>query len=331
MGVRIIGTGVCPGGTVVRNEDLGKLGYDADWIVQRTGIKSRFHVAPGQATSDMAIGASKECLKNAGVAPEEIDLIILATMTSDHFTPPTSSLVQAALGCQCPAFDLNAACSGFMYSLVVAAQFVKTGSYKKVLVVCSETMSMVADPQDKKTYPLFGDGAAATIVVHDLDENAGGTGLPAGILTYRIASIGEMSDKLVVPGGGSRAPMTQEVFDKRLQYLKMDGRAVFKWAVRLIPNVVAQMLDEAKLKLEDVDVFIPHQANRRIIDAALEHLDIPEEKIYMNLDRYGNTSASSVPICIHEATMKGLIKPGKVVLLIGFGAGLTWGSCLLRW
>jgi 3-oxoacyl-[acyl-carrier-protein] synthase-3 len=327
-GIKILGTGFSPGSKLVRNQDLDCLGCDSEWIVQRTGIHSRYHVADGEATSDMSIRAARQCLQAAGVDPEEVDLIILATVTPDHITPSTACQVQAALGCQASAVDINAACSGFMYGLVMASQFIKTGCSRKALVIGAETLSKVMNPQDKKVYPLFGDGAGAVLITADSDADPDSA---AGILAYRLASEGKLGDALVIPGGGSRKPFAQNVLDNNEHFLSMDGRAVFKWAVRMIPDIVGEMLFRASMALEDVDLFIPHQANLRIIDAAVEELGIDRDKVFVNLDRYGNTSAASIPISIAEAVRQGRIQTGTKVLMVGFGAGLTWGSCLFRW
>jgi 3-oxoacyl-[acyl-carrier-protein] synthase-3 len=327
-GIKILGTGASTGSKCVPNEDLAELGYDSDWILQRTGIQSRFHVAEGEATSDLAIRAVDQCLENAGVDGKDVDLIILATVSPDHVTPSTACIVQAHLGCDAPAMDINAACSGFIYGLVTASQFVRNGCARNALVIGAENVTMMMDPSDVKTFPLFGDGAGAVLITADdcEDESAA-----SGILSYRIASDGSLRDSLQTPAGGSRHPLDQEVIDNGLQYLKMDGRAVFKWAVRLIPEAVYDVLEKASLTLDDIDLFIPHQANVRIIDAAAEELGIDREKVFINLDRYGNTSAASIPIAISEAVAQGRIKRGANVMMVGFGAGLTWGACIVRW
>ena len=327
-GVRVLATGICVPDNEVLNEDLADRGFDPDWILQRTGIKARRHVEPGQATSDLAIGAAQDCLANAGVDVSEIDLILCATMTPDHFTPSTACLVQAKLGATCGAVDMNAACSGFLYALITGAQFISTGTLKKVLVIGAETMSMIVDPEDKKTYPLFGDGAGAALLSKDPDEDMEQA---SGILGFRLASVGELADSLVVPGCGSRNPASAEVVERRDQFLKMDGRTVFKWAVRLIPEIVKESLEQADLSLDELKLLVFHQANQRILKAATEDLAIDSEKIFMNVDKYGNTSAASVAISLHEAVHAGAIERGDRILLAGFGAGLTWASCILRW
>ena len=328
LGVQVVSTGLFVPSNVVRNEDLAEQGFDSDWIIQRTGIRERRHVEAGQATSDLAIQAARNCIESSGLTVEEIDLILVATMTPDHFTPSTACLVQASLGATCGALDVNAACSGFLYALMTGAQFIKTGSMRNVLVIGAETMSMIVDPQDKKTYPLFGDGAAAVLLgadeTTDLEQ-------ASGILSFRLASVGELADSLVVPGCGSRKPTSAEVVENRDQYLKMDGRTVFKWAVRTIPEIVNESLTAAKLELDDLKMLIFHQANQRILKAATEDLKVDADKIFMNVDKYGNTSAASVAISLHEAYQNGQIQRGDHILMAGFGAGLTWASCIFRW
>ena len=327
-GIKILGTGFSTGSKLVRNEDLDELGCDSEWILQRTGIRERHHVVAGEATSDMAIRAAEKCLKQAGVDASAIDLIIVATISPDHLTPSTACLVQAHLGCTASALDINAACSGFIYGLVMASQFVKTGCSRNALVIGAETLTNFMNPADKKTYPLFGDGAGAVLISADANPNKESA---SGILAYRLASEGKMCDALVIPGGGSRKPFSQHVLDNNEHFLKMDGRAVFKWAVQLIPEIVGEMLFRASMSLDEIDLFIPHQANIRIIDAAVEGLGIDRSKVFVNLDRFGNTSAASIPIAVAEAVQLGRIRPGSNVLMVGFGAGLTWGSCLFRW
>ncbi len=310
------------------NESLADLGCDPEWIVKRTGIQQRFHIGPEQATSDLAIEAARACLDAANVAPEEIDLIVVGTMTPDHFTPSVANLVQSALGCNAAAIDLNAACSGFVYSLITASQFVKTGCSKRALVIGADAMTTVCDPQDVKTFPLFGDGAGAVLLGPAGESDAANE---PGVLAYELGSDGDQASCLLVPGGGSRQPLSHDVLSERLNFLKMDGRTVFRWAVRLIPTAINTMLDQSGLQLDDIDLIVPHQANVRIIDAAIDSMGIDREKFVINLDRFGNTSAASVPIALSDAIDDGRIEPGKVVMMLGFGAGLTWGSCLFRW
>jgi len=326
--IRVLGTGIEAGSKKVNNCDLAALGCDSEWIVQRTGIRSRYHANQGQSVSDMCIAAARKCLSKSDIDPKSIDLIVIGTMTPDHASPSTACIVQAALGCSAMAMDVNAACSGFVYSMITASQFLGTGSCKRALVVGADKISMIADPNDLKTFPLFGDGAGAVVLAPDASPDPVSA---SGILDFHLAAEGELGQTLLVPGGGSRMPYSQHVLDNRLQYLKMDGKPVFKWAVRVIPEAVRGALSRTGLTLDDIDLIIPHQANVRIIDAAVETLGISSEKVFVNVDRYGNTSAASIPIALHEAVEQNRIKRGSNVLMVGFGAGLTWGSCLLRW
>jgi 3-oxoacyl-[acyl-carrier-protein] synthase-3 len=328
-GIQILATGYAAASKCVDNTQLSQQGYDADWIAQRTGINARFHVQPGEATSDLAIRAARNCLIRSKFTADQIDLIIVGTMTPDHLTPSTACLVQHALGCNAGAMDLNAACSGFIYSLVTASQFVKSGCSRLALVVGTDVLTHITNPEDRQTFPLFGDGAGAVLVAA-ADEPIGEQSA-SGILAYRLASEGGMGRALLIPAGGSRIPLSQSVLDRKQQYLEMDGRSVFKWAVNLIPEIVGEMLFRAEMSLEEIDLFIPHQANIRIIDAAIEKLGIDSRKVFVNLDRFGNTSAASIPIALAEAVEQGRIAKGANVLLVGFGGGLTWGSCLMRW
>lgn len=327
-GIKILGTGMATGSKKIDNCDLEKLGCDSDWIVQRTGIKSRYHTDKDQAVSDMCIAAARKCLANSNVDPKSIDLIVIGTMTPDHASPSTACIVQGALDSPAMAMDLNAACSGFVYSLITASQFIATGSAKCALVVGADMISMITDPTDLKTFSLFGDGAGAALLTADSNPNLDSA---SGILDFHLAAEGKHGNTLLVPAGGSRMPLSQEVLDNRMQYLKMDGKPVFKWAVRIIPEAIQGALDRTGMTLDDIDLIIPHQANIRIIDAAIEALGIDPEKVFVNVDRYGNTSAASIPIALHEAVEQGRIKRGSNVLMVGFGAGLNWGSCLFRW
>ena len=322
-GVQVLATGAYLPATVVRNEDLTELGCDADWIIQRTGIRERRRAAADEATSDLAYEAAVRCLDNAGVASRDVDLILVATMTPDMFTPSSACTVQRRLGAVAPAMDINAACSGFIYALVTGMQFVKSGCNRRVLVIGSDVMSRIINPADKKTYPLFGDGAGAVLL--------GPSGPSQGLLSYALGSEGDEGELLSMPAGGSREPLTAQSLREGRQYLRMDGRAVFKWAVRLINDVVGDVVRHAELMPEDLDLVVMHQANLRIIDAAVEGLGIDRDKVLVNLDRYGNTTAASVPIVLDEALSTGKIQRGAHILLNGFGAGLTWGAGVLRY
>lgn len=330
LGVRVLGTGSFVPEKVVRNEDLAELGCDSQWIIQRTGIRERRHASPSQATSDLAWPAIQSCLEAAGVSGTEIDLIIVATMTPDYATPSTACLLQARLGAtQAGALDINAACSGFTYALITGAQFVRSGAYRRVLVVGADVMSRVVNPKDVKTYPLFGDGAGAALIGPSEDSGTGGQ--PIGILAYQLGADGTGGDLLKVPGCGSREPITPEAIEAERHFLQMDGRPVFKWAVRLVSESIVSLTEQAGVTLSDVAQVILHQANLRIIDAAIGDLNLPPEKVFVNLDRFGNTSAASIPIALDEACRTGKIRRGDLALMCGFGAGLTWASCLLRY
>lgn len=326
-GIQIVATGSYVPEVVVTNGELTKLGCDEDWIVQRTGILERRHCAPDQATSDLAYLAAVDCLEKAGVAADEVDMIIVATMTPDHFTPSTGAIVQHLLKCDAVAYDLNAACSGFIYSLMVGAQFIKSGSCRKILVIGADAMSRVSDPQDVKTYPLFGDAAGAVLLAPDLEatESEG-----AGILANKMGTAGDMGHLITVPGSCSRMPASEQVLAERQQFLKMNGKPVFKWAVRMIPSAVSEVLEMAGMTMEDIDVLLLHQANIRIIEAALADSDIPREKVFTNLQHYGNTSAASIPLLLDEAIKQGVASLDGTLLMCGFGAGLTWGSCIYQ-
>lgn len=327
-GIRILGTGSYVPPKVVRNEDLAELGCDSEWIVQRTGILERRHALPEQATSDLAYEAVRRCLDAAETSATEVDLILVATMTPDHATPSTACLLQHRLGATgAGAMDLNAACSGFTYGLITGAQFVRSGAYRRVLVVGADVMSRVINPKDVKTYPLFGDGAGA-VLIGPADSEGGDA---PGILAYQLGADGSGGDLLKVPACGSREPISAEVLATERQYLQMDGRPVFKWAVRLVAESLVAMTEEAQLTLDDVALVILHQANIRIIDAAVSDLHLAREKVFVNLDRYGNTSAASIPIALDEACRGGLVRRGDPILMCGFGAGLTWASCCLRY
>ena len=323
MGVQIMGIGAYAPEDIVRNEDLAELGYDADWILQRTGIKSRRRASADQATSDLAVEAARRCLTTSGVSADEVDLVIVATMTPDMPAPATACLVQAKLGITAPAFDLSAACSGFVYALSTAMQFVKAGTAKRALVIGADLMSRIVDPSDTKTFPLFGDGAGAVLL--------GPGNKDQGLVSYNLGADGSGGDLLCVPAGGTREAMTPDALDRGHQFLQMEGRAVFKWAVRLVSDSIVDVLQDAAVAPAEVDLVILHQANIRIIDSAVRDLGFDREKIVVNLDRYGNTSAGSIPLALDEAYQQGRIQRGDHILMCGFGAGLTWGTALVRW
>lgn len=321
----ILGVGRFVPEHVLTNHDLEKMVDTSDeWITTRTGIRERRIAPPGMATSDMAIGAAKAAMDMAGVCAEELDVIIAATVTPDMLFPSTACLVQAALGAwRAAAFDLSAGCSGFVYALSVASQYVAAGAAKRVLVMGAETLSRITDYEDRNTCVLFGDGAGAA-VIGAKDGNG-------GILAFDLGADGGGADLLCVPAGGSRKPTTAETLASRGHFIKMEGKQVFRFAIRVVEESVITVLKKAGADVGDIDLFIPHQANVRIIDYAVEKLGIPREKVFVNLDRYGNTSAASIPIALSEAVEQGRVGPGSLVVMVGFGAGLTWGSCALRW
>lgn len=323
-GIKIAATGSYVPEQIVTNEDLAELGCDSEWIVARTGILERRKASDTQASSDLAWHAATDCLKNANLDPCDVDLLICATITPDYLTPSTACLLQSRLGCIAPSFDINAACAGFMVGLVTAAQFIAAGTARNALVVGSDLMSRTIDKTDVRTYPLFGDGAGAALLQPCAPEPLN------GLIRFCIGSEGT-SEPLCIPGGGSREPLTPDSIASGKQYLKMDGRTVFKWAVRVVEDSLTDVLESAGVSPDDISLVILHQANIRILDAALAKLNIPRERMFVNLDRYGNTSAASVPLALDQANKAGRLQRGDLVLLCGFGAGLCWGTCLIRW
>ena len=323
MGVQIVGTGSFVPDNVVTNEDLMSLGCDADWILQRTGIRERRHVPVGMSTGDMATEAAKRCLESAGVEPSEVDLLLLATFTSDRLFPATAPIIQDRLGLSCGAMDLAAACTGFFYALATGMQFIASGSCKRVLVIGADANSRVLDTTDKKTYPLFGDGAGAALLAPGSPEQ--------GALCYTLGSDGSGADLLCRNSGGAAKPFDPAKVDQRDWFVTMDGRPIFKWAVRLVDESSRQIVEAAGLKLSDIDWWLFHQANVRILDAAADELEIDRNRVVMHLDRYGNTSAGSIPIALDETYRAGNIHRGQNLLMCGFGGGLTWGTMALCW
>lgn len=324
-GIGIIGTGSFLPDKILKNCDLEKIVDTSDeWITARTGIKERRIVDEDKSTSDLAIEASKKALEDAKLDPEDVDLIIVATMTGDMITPSTACIVQDKLGCKnAAAFDLSAACSGFVYGISMAYGLISSGVYKNVLLIGAEAMSRILDWEDRGTCILFGDGAGAA-VISEVPEGR-------GILGMELGSDGSGKDHLLIPAGGARNPQTKKTLENREQYLKMEGSEVFKFAVRKIDETCKNLLEKTNLKSSDIDLFIPHQANTRIINSAVKKLKIPKEKTFINLDKYGNMSAASIPVALDEALRQGRIKDGDNILLVGFGGGLTWGSTILKW
>lgn len=324
--VGIIGTGSCLPEKIVTNYDLEKIMETKhEWIVDRTGIERRRIADKSTASSDLGVKAAEIALEDAGVTAEEIDLIITATLSPDMLFPSTACVIQDKLGAfNAFAFDLNAACTGFLYSLSTAAAFIKSGQAKKVLVVGVEVLSKIVNWNDRKTAVLFADGAGAAVVTETEEENA-------GILSTALGADGTGWKFLYMPAGGTRMPATYETVEKDLHTIVMDGSEVFKFAARKMAEVSLEAIEKAGLKLEDIDYLVPHQANVRIIKNAAKRLKIDMDKVYLNIHDYGNMSAASVPVALDEAYRKESMKKGDIVLLVGFGAGLTWGAAILKW
>ncbi|MBI2803372.1 MAG: ketoacyl-ACP synthase III [Planctomycetes bacterium] len=323
-GVRILGTGSYVPDSIVSNEHLHqRLGFDSDWIMKRTGILERRHVQPHQATSDLCYQAARRCIDSAGVKPSDIDLLLLATFTPDMSFPSTACLVQDQLKLNCPAVDMQAACAGFMYALITGAAYVASGASDLALIVGGDANSRVVNPDDIKTYPLFGDGAGAVLLTRGRPDQ--------GILSYSLGADGSGGDLLSRPACGSRMPPTPELLEKGLQYMYMDGRAVFRWAVAILCDTIQDVLRHSGFTPDQVNLYLPHQANIRIINAAIDVLKIPRNRVFNNLDKYGNTSAGSVPLVLDEAIQEGRVKANDLIVMSGFGSGLAWGTALLRW
>jgi len=310
---------------VMTNHDLERIvDTSDDWIQSRTGIKERRIAMPHEAVSQFALEAARNALDMAGVAPDAIDLIICATVTPDVPIPATACLLQHRLGCQhAAAFDMQAGCSGFIYAQSVAKQFIVSGRSRHVLVVGAELLSKFLDWSDRTTCVIFADGAGAAVMSEGM--------LPRGILASALHSDGSMSDFISMEGGGSKHPASPETVAQGLHFIKMRGNETFKIAVRSIEDVSREVLTAAGLTPADVSWFIPHQANQRIIDAVGERLGIPAERCYVNIERYGNTSAASIPIALDEAVRSGKVRAGDIILMAAFGAGLTWAASAVRW
>ncbi len=321
----IVGWGKYVPEKVVTNDDLAKImDTSDDWIKSRTGISQRRFAGKDETTASMAIAAAQLALDRARIAPSAIDLIIVATLCPEHIFPSTACLVQDALGAaNAGAFDLSAACAGFVYGLAMGAGVIRSGMAKVVLVIGSETLSRVLDIEDRTTYPLFGDGAGA--VVLQADET------PGGILSTVLGSDGSGAEHLCIPAGGSKLPASRETVDQRLHYIKMNGREVYRFATRVMGKAAKQACEKAGVPVEEIDLFIPHQANVRIIESASKALKISDDKVFTNLDKYGNTSAASIPIALCEAIEAGRVENKDKLVMVGFGGGLTWGATVIEW
>jgi len=323
----ITGCGMYLPDKVMANHDLEKLvDTSDDWIATRTGIRERRIAAPEQAASDLALPAARQALAEAGIEPTDLGGIIVASMSPDMLFPSSACYLQGLLGAlPCAAFDLLAACSGYGYSLSMARGMVASGQARHVLVVGSEVLSKMTDYQDRTSCILFGDGAGATVV------SAAEPGARGEVLYTMMGADGTNNGSMILPAGGSRYPASHDTVDQRLHYIKLRGREVFQLAVRKIVDVVTECVQACGLTLGDVALVVPHQMNLRIIEASSERLGLPMEKVFVNLDRYGNTGAATVPIALHEAHTQGRLRPGDVVVLVTFGAGLTWSGAVLRW
>lgn len=323
--VGILGVGHYLPEKILTNQDLEKMVDTTDeWITERTGIKERHIAAPEQATSDLATIAAERALADAGVAAEEIDLVIVGTASSDHIFPSTACLVQNRIGAKhAAAFDLAAGCSGFVYGLTVATQMIKSGLYKKALVIGAETLSRIMNWTDRNTCVLFGDGAGAA-VIGEVEEGL-------GVLGVDMGADGEGGKFLLQPAGGSRKPASPETVAANEHTIYMNGPEVFKFAIQIMGKSAKNALKNAGLGLDQLDMLFPHQANLRIINSAAKRLKMPMDRVWVNVDKYANTSAACIPICLCEAQAAGRLHKGDTILLVGFGAGLTWGSVVLKW
>lgn len=321
----IIGLGSYLPERIMDNFDLEKIVDTSDeWITARTGIKERRIASENESTSDLAVKAAEKAIESAGITKDDIDVIIVATMSPDQPTPATACAVQAKLGVKnIPSFDISAACSGFIYGLSIAHGYIISGLYKNVLLIGAEKMSGVIDWTDRGTCVLFGDGAGAAVISRVEPDT--------GVMGFELGSDGTGGDKLIIEAGGTVKPTTKETLESGGQFVKMSGSDIFKFAVRKIPELAEIMLNRYDLKSEDLGLMVPHQANIRIIDAANKRLNLGSEKIMVNLDKYGNISAASIPIALDEAYREGRLEKNDKVLMLGFGGGLTWGASLISW
>lgn len=321
---RIAGLGMYVPDTVLTSAELARrLAVSEEWITSRVNIHER-RIAVGQSTSDLGVAAAERAMADAGISPGDVNLLIVATETPDRVVPSTACTIQNRLGLvNAAAFDLNAACSGFVYALTVGSQFIASGACQNVLVVGAEVLTTYVDWSDAQTCILFGDGAGAAVLQP--------TGPEKGILAWNLGADGSGRDIITILAGGSQMPISHQVIDEKLHLAKMDGQKVFVFALRKVPVITKQTLAAVGLSIEDVDLFVPHQANSHIIEAVTRRLGLAPEKVMMNLGCYGNVAAASIPLALYEARETGRIKSGDIVVLVGFGAGLTWGTVVLRW
>jgi 3-oxoacyl-[acyl-carrier-protein] synthase-3 len=323
-GFRIAAIGSCVPARIVTNEELEqRYGFEEGWVLRRTGISQRRFAAEDQSTSDLAVEAARAALASAGIPASDIDLLVVGTFTPDYMCPSTACLVQNKLQLDAPAMDIQAACSGFMYSLATAAQFIASGNSRCALVIGADINSRIVRPDDQRTAPLFGDGAGAVILQPgDRDQ---------GLVCYQLGADGSGGCLLDRPAGGSTLPLTPQLVQEGRHYLQMDGRNVFKWAIHAVTESITTVLEKAGVTTDDVALFVLHQANIRIIDHAMKELGIHTSRVFNNLSTVGNTSAASIPLALDGALQQGRIRRGDLVVMCGFGAGLTWGTGLFRW
>ena len=325
MAAGILGIGVCLPDGLLTNDDLAvRFGVTPEWIFERTGIHQRRIADLNQACSDLAIAAARQAMERSGTLPDEIGMVIVATLTGDYPTPATAAIVQGALGIPAAAcFDLAAACTGFVYGLTVSCQAVETGYCRKILLIGAEVLSRVTDPQDRDCAILFGDGAGAAVIGQVPDGY--------GLLVNEAGTIGSEYKAMHIPAGGSRLPTTAATVAGLQHFTRMDGMVIFMFAMRLLGNASLQVIEKAGLTLDDISLIIPHQANRRIIEAAAQRLDIPLDKVLIALEACGNTSAASIPLALDTALRDGRIRHGDRLVLTAFGGGISWGASVLRW
>ncbi|HEX5814259.1 MAG TPA: beta-ketoacyl-ACP synthase III [Methylomirabilota bacterium] len=322
---KIIGVGAYAPKRILTNADLERIVETSDaWIVQRSGIRERHVADESEATSDLALRAAQQAIERANLVPEDIDFIAVGTTTPDMYFPTVGNILQQRLGCRrVGSVDMLAACASSIYSLSIGSQFIQTGKYQRVLCVGAETLSRITDYTDRGTCVLLADAAGAAVLAPSTDER--------GLIDFDLYSDGQYWELLYMPGGGSRHPATRETVDARMHYAKMKGAEVFKVAVRMFSDCTARILERNGFRAADVDLFIPHQANLRIIEAAARRVDLPMERVFVNVDRYGNTGAASVYVALEEAASTGRLRRGDLVLLAAFGGGFAWGAALMRW
>lgn len=321
----VLGTGFYVPDNVLTNADLERMvNTNDEWITERTGIKERRFVDEGVPVSSIAMNAAQNALDDSGVSASELDMIIVATFTSDMRIPTTSCLLQHRLGAtNAAAFDLSAACSGFTYAMAMASQFVENGTYKNILVIGAETLSKYTNYEDRNTCILFGDGAGAAVIGR-VEEGY-------GILSFDLGSDGAGGEFIKMPSSGSLCPVTAETIENKENLIYMDGKAVYKFAIHCMGDTIEKSLEKIGMSKSDIDWFVPHQANIRIIQSAAKRFSMPMDKVIVNIHKYGNMSAASIPVALAEAAKEKKFKKGDIIALSGFGAGLTWGSCILRW